>query len=109
MQETILIVISTAILTSMITLFSVYVLYIRKIKPGLDVQIAKAGDELEERVKAGVVSAGRELLPEFRDKVTEGFTRALAEWPSSEMTKMAKTGANLVEEGLNTLLGKKFK
>lgn len=107
MQGTILIVVSTALLTSVLTLVFGYVLYVYKLKPGMKQELARAGDELEERVRRGVVSAGKELLPEFREKVTEGFTRAIADFPTSEMTRMARSGASLVEEGLSTLLGKK--
>ena len=107
MQDTILIVIITALVTSLTTLALAYLLYRAKLKHELEASIKRLGDTLEERVHDGVLRAGDELLPKFRDKVTEGFTKALAEWPTSEVTRMARSGANLVEEGLNTIFGKK--
>lgn len=107
MQETIWIILGTSVATAVITALCIYFVYAVKIKPDVEKKLEKAGDEVEERVRQGVLKAGEELLPKFREKVTEGFTRALAEWPTSEMTRMARTGANLVEEGLSTLLGKK--
>ncbi len=107
MQQIVLIVIFTAVTTSVAMLTVGYLVYVKKLKPDLEARLGKVGDEVEERVRAGVLSAGQELLPEFRDKVTEGFTRALAEWPASEVTRMARTGANLVEDGLNSLFRKK--
>lgn len=107
MQETILVILGTALLTAFLSA-GLFILYYRRVlQPELDRQLERAGVMLEERVKKGVLSAGEELLPRFRDKVTEGFTRALSEWPSSEFSRVAKTGANLVEEGLNTLFGKR--
>lgn len=107
MQQTILLIIGTAVVTALITLAAVYLLYLYRIRPELERQMKAAGDTMEERVRQGVLSAGEELLPKFREKVTEGFSRALADWPSSEVTRFARTGANLVGEGLNTLLGGK--
>ncbi len=107
MPEIILVVVATSVLTALCTAVFVLWFYNRKIRPQLEAQLEQAGETMQARVRQGVLDAGEELLPKFREKVTEGFTRALAEWPSSEMTRMARSGANLVGEGLNTLLGKK--
>jgi hypothetical protein len=109
MSDIIIIVISTAVTTSVLFLGILYLAYIWKIKPEFELKIAKAAQEIEDRVKEGVLSAGTELLPEFGEEVTKGFTRALPQWPATEMSKVAKTGVNLFEESLSTFMGTKKK
>ncbi len=60
---------------------------------------------MQERVRLGAVEAGQELLPRFREQVTEGFKRALREWSASDFRKMTKSGMGMVEESLSSLLG----
>lgn len=107
MQETILLIIATAVLTAILTVGLMALYYHKYLNREIDRKLDHAAEEMEARVKQGVLSAGEELLPQFRDKVTEGFLRALSDWPSSEFTKVAKTGASLVEEGLSTIFGKR--
>ena len=69
-------------------------------------------EELEQRVRAGVMSGGEELLPKFRQQVTAGFRDALVATAKGEHVEesvraMARSGADLLEEGLGALLGRR--
>ncbi|MBI3394343.1 MAG: hypothetical protein HY042_00760, partial [Spirochaetia bacterium] len=61
--------------------------------------------------REGFTEAARELLPEVKKEVAEGFKDALSSAMGGELMDRtaqvaAKTGASFMETGLNILLGK---
>ncbi|MBV1882377.1 MAG: hypothetical protein KUG82_12130 [Pseudomonadales bacterium] len=95
--NTIIIIIATALLTSITTLAAGYYIFEKRIKIKLeqkiDESITSLGDTVEEKVRQGVLN-GISSIPSR--EVLRGTTRT-----------MAKTGAEIVEDGLKTILGKK--
>ncbi len=114
MAHDVLLVLLTALASSAITLSLAYVIYDRHLKPSLDRQLEQIQAEFESRVRAGVLDAGRELLPDFREQVKLGFTDALAqshtaglvEETAKVMSVGKDLGAGIVETGLNALFGR---
>lgn len=102
--ETFILVILTAVVTAVTTLllgYAVYVLFVRK---KMEHRMMEMAEIVQDRVRRGALEAGEELLPKFREKVTEGFKQALREWSTSDFRTKARTGMSMVEESLNTLL-----
>ena len=98
----------TALLSSVLTWALAYIWFKLRLQPRLDAEIKSMEDEFERRVKAGVLAAGRELLPDFRNEVREGFKEALAQSPLSMVEGAARTvgkGADLFGDSLNALFG----
>lgn len=109
MLQTVLIVVATAVLSSVVTLSLAYLFYRQKIEPQLRGQLAAIQNEFERRVQQGAVSAGQELLPAFRREVAAGFRDALqgmtAERLGEGTAKAMSRGADLFEKGLRGLFG----
>lgn len=109
-----MLVLLTALLSSVITLILSYVLYRRHWEPLLDQRLDQLQVEFEARVKSGVYAAGLELLPDFREQVKLGFTDALSQSHTAglveETAKVMNVGKDLgvgiVETGLNALFGR---
>ncbi len=99
MLEHLLIAIITAVLTSAATLGAAWWLfekrYRERLEQALEEQLAGLGDLIEDRVRRGVLRAVADLPP----------TAVLRE----TTTAVTRTGASLVEDGLNVLLGKRDK
>ncbi|MGB1581820.1 MAG: hypothetical protein ACPHER_09980, partial [Nevskiales bacterium] len=76
-----------------------YQLFVRK---KMERRMMEMADIVQDRVKRGAIEAGQDLMPQFREKVTEGFKQALREWSSSDFRTKARTGMSMVEESLNT-------
>lgn len=99
-------IVITALLSSAVTLAAAWILYKTVLEKRLDRQLAEVQDEFERRVKAGVLAAGQELLPQLRKEVEGGFNDALRNSPVSAVeggVKAAAESANL----LGSLLGLK--
>lgn len=69
-------------------------------------------DIMKTRLKEGVEEAGRELLPEFREEVRRGFKEGMNDVMHGELLdqtarSLARSGADIVETGLNILTGRK--
>lgn len=113
MIHDVLLVSLTALASSAMTLLLAYVIHRRHLRPQLDQQLEQVQVEFEARVKAGVLEAGQELLPQFREQVKLGFTDALAashtaglvEETAKVMSVGKDLGAGIVETGLNALFG----
>lgn len=113
MIHDVLLVSLTALASSTVTLLLAYLIYRRHLQPQLDQQLEQVQVEFEARVKAGVLEAGQELLPQFREQVKLGFTDALAashtaglvEETAKVMSVGKDLGAGIVETGLNALFG----
>lgn len=66
---------------------------------------------VQQRVRAGVLEAGEELMPEFRAQVTEGFIEAVKRLPQAGVMgeaarNMARSGADLLGAGLEGFSGR---
>jgi hypothetical protein len=107
MLTTLIIVVVTALLSSLCTLALAYWLYETRLRSRLEVRLAELAEILETRVHKGVRDAGIELLPEFQARVEAGFRDAMAGLPERGASTIAKAGANLIGEGLNTLFGRR--
>ncbi len=105
MGTTVLVILATALLSAALTLVGAYVAYRIRLHAEIERQVNELGPQLEERVYAGAKKAGEELLPKFRQAVTEGFLEALSQWPASKAREIARTGIGIVGEGLDVLLG----
>lgn len=109
MLEAGLIVVFTAVLSSLLTWVIAYVVFRTHLERRLDQQVARLQAEFETRVKNGVRAAGAELLPELREQVKLGFMDAVNQSTAAgfveETARAVSTGAGLVESGLNALLG----
>jgi hypothetical protein len=86
---------------------SIVMLYETRLRRRLEVRMLELADTLEARVRKGVKEAGIELLPAFQERVEAGFKDAMASLPEKGASAMAKAGANLIGEGLNTLFGRR--
>ncbi len=107
MTISILLLVSTAILTSLVTLGLAWWLYEARLRPRLESRLEELADLLEARVHKGVKDAGMELLPAFQERVEAGFRNAMTSLPEKGANTIAKAGANLIGGGLNTLFGRK--
>ncbi len=82
--ELLVVIIATALLSSAITLGTVWLVfqyivkprYEAEVKPRLEAQLDTQLEVLREKVKQGVIDAGVELLPRFREEVRAGFEDA---------------------------------
>ncbi len=107
MLNPILMLIATAVLSSMFTLGLSYWLYETRLRSRLEARMEELADILEARVHKGVKEAGIELLPAFQERVEAGFKDAMASLPEKGASAMAKAGANLIGEGLSGLFGRR--
>lgn len=108
-MTSIFLLLGTALLSSMLTWLIAWAFFKFHLADEVDALKQQIGDELEERVRSGVVSGGQELLPEFRKEVKEGFLDALRGAPvsgamSDAARNVAKTGAELLGTGIDSLL-----
>ena len=109
MSETFVIILATAVSTSVMTLLLAYLFHVFYVRKRMEKRMQELAEIVQERVRAGAIEAGSELLPCFREQVTEGFKRALREWSTNDFRKMTKTGMGMVEESLSSLLGARQK
>lgn len=97
---------TTALLSSTLTWCIGLIWYRARLRQQIDVLRQELGDEIEARVRKGAVSAGEDLLPEFRREVTEGFRDAMRGVARGDVAKeMARTGAEIVGGSLDSLFG----
>lgn len=105
MTMSIMIVVVTAVLSSLCTLGLAWWVYETRLRRRLESRMEEMADILEERVHKGVKDAGIELLPEFQKRVEDGFRDAMGSLPEKGANTIAKAGASLIGGGLNTLFG----
>lgn len=105
MNQTVMLIVATALGTAITTLVLGYAYYLLFVRKRMERRMMEMADIVQDRVKRGALEAGEELLPQFREKVTEGFKQALREFPTGELRSKAKSGIDLVEESLSTILG----
>lgn len=98
----------SAALTSLLTWVLAWAFYRARLASQLDVLREQLASEVEARVRQGALDAGQELLPEFKQAVTEGFMDAMRGMARGEMAKtFAKTGAEIVGGSLDSLFGQR--
>jgi hypothetical protein len=95
-----LIIFTTAALSSVFTLAAAYFLYQRRIRQRIEQAVEEKLAEVEVRLG--------DLL---ESRVSQGVVKGVAAIPSKEMLRdttrsVARTGVELVEEGLSTFLGR---
>lgn len=103
----IIVIFATSLLSAVMTLLLASYVYRRRYQRQLEQQLKQVGEEIQDRVRQGVLDAGDELLPKFQDRVRDGFVEAVQKWDlSDDILNIAKSGADLVGDGLSTLLGR---
>ena len=82
-------------------------------QPRLEAALAEIEEQFEQRVRKGVVAAGEELLPAFREQVALGFRDALKDSHAAGIAegtaKIVSGSTELVVESLTNLFGLKKK
>lgn len=101
------IIVVTALTSALCTLALAGLIYRLWLHNRLERRLNLLAETMEQRVRAGVNQAGEDLLPQFRRQVAGGFRDALADWPTEELRSATRAGADIVEEGLSTLLGRR--
>ena len=104
----IFVIIGTAFLSAILTLALAAYIYRARYQQLLEKEMLRIAAEIESRVRKGTLEAGQELLPQFQDRVRDGFIEAMRRWGvSDDLRNIAKTGADLVGDGISGLLGRK--
>ena len=82
-------------------------------RPALEAELAQIQDEFEKRVRKGVLEAGEQLLPAFREQVALGFRDALkgshAAGIAEGTAKIVTGSTDLLVDSLSNLFGLKKK
>jgi hypothetical protein len=106
-------VLATALASSALTLLLGWLAWRRWGQPRFEAQLAALQDSFEQRVKAGVLAAGHELLPALREQVKLGFQDALKDSHAAGIAegtaKVVAGSAELLADSLNNLFGLKKK
>lgn len=107
-------IVLTAILSSVLSglftslAFYFYFKYLERTK--LNSVLDEYLELVKARLKEGFEESGRELLPEFKEEVRQGFKAGLADVLGGELIDqtartIAKSSADIVESGFNLLKG----
>jgi hypothetical protein len=106
-------VIVTAVASSALTLLLAWLAYRGWAQPRLDARLLQLQDTFEQRVRAGVLAAGQELLPALREQVKLGFQDALKDSHAAGIAegtaKIVAGSTDLLVDSLNNLFGLKKK
>lgn len=82
-------------------------------RPRYEAELLKVQDEFEQRVRKGVLAAGQDLLPAFREQVSEGFADVLkgshAAGIAEGTAKIVTGSTELLVDSLSNLFGFKKK
>jgi hypothetical protein len=82
-------------------------------RPRYEAELLKIQDAFEQRVRSGVLAAGKDLLPAFREQVAAGFTDVLKESRAAGIAegtaKIVSGSTDLLVDGLSNLFGLKKK
>ncbi|MBI2384144.1 MAG: hypothetical protein HYV18_08750 [Gammaproteobacteria bacterium] len=107
----VLLMLCTALASSGLTLGLAWLAWRRWLEPRLDARLLELQDEFEKRVKSGVLAAGEELLPAFREQVSAGFRDVLKLPEAADLVqggaKVVTRSADLLEQGLGAIFGLK--
>jgi hypothetical protein len=103
----------TALASSVLTLALGWLAYRAWAQPRLDAELLKIQEAFEQRVRSGVLGAGRELLPALREQVKLGFQDALKDSHAAGIAegaaKIVAGSTDLLADGLGNLFGLKKK
>jgi len=106
-------VVVTALASSVLTVVLGWLAWRVWGRPQFDAELLKVQDEFERRVRAGVLAAGQELLPAFREQVALGFSDVLKESHAAGIAegtaKIVAGSTDLVIDSLSNLFGLKKK
>lgn len=104
-----LIILLTALLSSVLTLGILALVARRMILPKLKLWIQQEMlPEFREQVKSGAIDSGETLLPQFRENVREGFNDAIRDQMAGQVFEdAAKSVAKKMENGLGAIWGKR--
>ncbi len=106
-------VIVTALASSAFTVALGFAVWRVWAAPRLEVRLLQAQDAFEQRVRAGVLAAGTDLLPALREHVKLGFQDALKDSHAAGIAegtaKIVTGGTDLVADALSNLFGLKKK
>lgn len=94
-------IVATACASSLATLALAALVFQRWIRPRLDRRLVDIQQQFEVHVKAGVLAAGRELLPALREQVRLGFEDALK---GSHAVNLAEGTAKIVSGSADLLV-----
>jgi len=104
---------ATALASSVLTLLLGVGVFRLWIRPRAENELLRIQDAFEQRVRSGVLAAGRELLPALREQVKLGFQDALKDSHAAgiaEGTAKIVTGStDMLVDGLSNLFGLKKK
>jgi hypothetical protein len=104
-----LLIIASALAGSLVTLAVAFVAWRVWGERRLDARLAVIQAEFEQHVKAGVLAAGHELLPAFREQVALGFQDALkgshAAGIAEGTAKIVTGSTELLVDSLSNLFG----
>jgi hypothetical protein len=106
-------VVVTALASSALTVALGFVAWRVWAAPRLDARLLQVQDAFEQRVRAGVLAAGTDLLPALREHVKLGFQDALkgshAAGIAEGTAKIVSGSTDLVTDALSNLFGLKKK
>jgi hypothetical protein len=106
-------VVVAALSSSMLTLALGWLAYRVWVRPQLDAELVRIQAEFERHVKRGVIEAGEQLLPAFREQVRLGFQDALKQSHAAGIAegtaKIVAGSTELVMDSLSNLFGLKKK
>jgi len=106
-------VVVTALASSALTVALGFVAWRVWAAPRLDARLLQVQDAFEQRVRAGVLAAGTDLLPALREHVKLGFQDALkgshAAGIAEGTAKIVSGSTDLVADALSNLFGLKKK
>lgn len=102
----------SSVMGSAATAALLYVVARRLQRSRLDALLDEYIEIMKKRLKEGVEEAGRDLLPEFREEVRRGFKEGMNDVVHGELLDqtartLARSGADIVETGLNLLTGRR--
>lgn len=106
-------VVATALASSLVTLGLGFLGYRIWVQGQLETELQRIQGEFEQRVRSGVLAAGRELLPALREQVKLGFQDALKDSHAAGIAegtaKIVSGSTDMLVDGLSNLFGLKKK
>ena len=106
-------VVVAALAGSVLTLALGFVAWRLWAAPRLETQLLQVQDAFEQRVRAGVLAAGTDLLPALREHVKLGFQDAMKDSHAAGIAegtaKIVSGSTDLVTDALSNLFGLKKK
>jgi len=105
-------VLLTALFSSLLTALTFFLIYRFFLKKQLEAELDGLVRRAREEIKAGLLEAARELLPELRSEVSDGFKDAMASAVKGEILSksaqdVARSGSEMVENSLAMIFGLK--